>query len=332
MTLGTGAQPPIEDSGRADSGGGSLGDGEDGRLRTVGTAAVSSSMVLFAVNNVVVAAMSMSGLATALYRLWLGVAGLAVILRVMGRTPSRAVLRAAIPGGIAYAAGLWLLFSAFQTTSLANATIILALQSGLALTVVGRLFGETVRVGDLALTAVATLGVVLIVLGGGSGGAGDLRGDALAVLGMIATTAYFVLAKRARADVPAAEYQLGLLLVAAVATIPVFTLLGESLVVPTGWDWIRLVLLVGGGTAGHLSLNWAHRHVPLKATSLLTLAVPVISSALAWAALGERLSALQSAGAAVTLGALAAVIVRAVRPAVEVPCAEPLSTAGDVGS
>lgn len=284
---------------------------------------MSTATVLFATNNVVVATMALSGLATALYRLWLGTVVLAVILLLLGRLPSRAVLRAAVPGGLVFGASLWLMFTAFQTTSLANATIILSLQSGLTLTVVGRLFGEKVRPGDLVLTVAATLGVVLIVLGGGAGGTGDLRGDALAVLGMVATTAYFVLAKRARANVPAAEYQLGLLFFAAVATVPVFLLLGETFAAPAGWDGARLVLLAGGGTTGHFSLNWAHRHVPLKATSLLTLAVPVLSSALAWAVLGERLSALQSAGAAVTLGALAAVIVRSVRPPVEVPGAEP---------
>jgi drug/metabolite transporter (DMT)-like permease len=280
-------------------------------------------MVLFAINNVAVAAMALSALTTALYRLWIGTVALAVILWLTGRTPDRAVLRAAIPGGIAYAAGVCLMFSAFQTTSLANATIILALQSGLTLTVVGRFFGETVRPGDLVLTAVATLGVVLIVVGGEGGGAGDLKGDAFAALGMVATTAYFVLAKQARVDVPAAEYQLGLLLVAAVATVPAFMLLGEPLTAPTTWDWARLALLAGGGSVGHLGLNWAHRHVPLKATSLLTLAVPVISPALAWVVLDERLSALQSAGAAVTLGTLAAVIVRSVRPPVELPRGAP---------
>lgn len=298
--------------------------GERSRLQVAGPAAVSSAMLLFAVNNVVVGAMSISGLATALYRLWLGAAILAVILRLTGRTLSLAVLRAALPGGLAFGTSLWLMFTAFQTTSLANATVILALQSGVTLTVVGRLFGETVQPGDLVLTAVATLGVVIVIAGGEAGGTGDLWGDALAVMGMIATTAYFVLAKRARVNVPVGEYQLGLLLVAAVATIPAFVVLGGALTAPTSWDWLRLALLTGGGTAGHLFLNWAHRHVPLKATSLLTLSVPVISTALAWAVLGEQLSLVQSTGGIVTLGALAAVIVRAVRPPAEVPGAEPV--------
>lgn len=305
------------------------GSEPDARLRAAGTGAVVAAMLMFGINNLLVGTMSISGVGTALYRLWAGAAVLAVILRLTGRVPSVAVLRAAVPAGIAYGFHLWLLFTAFQTTSIANATVILALQSGLTLTVVGRLFGETVQVRDLVLTALATAGVVLVVVGGRTGGTGDLRGDALAAAGMVGVTAYFVLAKRARlrVDTPVGEYQLGLLLVAGVATVPAFVLLGEPAVVPQGWDWVRLVGITGGGTAGHLGLNWAHAHVPLKGTALLTLAVPVVSTALAWIILGERLSWLQVLGAAVTLAALAAVIVRSVSPAPEVAGSEPVEPA-----
>lgn len=275
-------------------------------------------MLVFGVNNVVVGAMSINGVATGVYRMWLGAAALAVVLRLTGRWPSARVLRGAVPAGVAYGLHICLMFSAFQVTSIANATVILALQTGLTLTVVGRLFGEKVRLADLILTLVATVGVVLVVLGGRAGGTGNLAGDALAVAGTVGVAAYLVLAKRARLGVhaPTGEFQLGLLVVAAVATAPVFVVLGEGMPVPSGWDWVGLAALVGGGTAAHLGVNWAHRHVPLKVTSLLTLSVPVVSTTVAWVALGQRLSAVQALGAAVTLAALAVVILRAVSPGV----------------
>lgn len=313
MTTRTGLQQSIRDR----AAGSGLGQGD--RLRLAGVGAVSSAMLVFGVNNVVVGAMSISGLATAVYRIWLGTVALAVLLLLTGRRPNAAVLRAAIPAGVAYGLHICLMFSAFQTTSIANATVILSLQTGLTLTVVGRLFGESVRLPDVALTLVATVGVVLVVLGGSAGGTGSFAGDALAAAGTVGVTAYFVLAKRARLGVhaPAGEFQLSLLVVAAVATAPVFLVLGDGMPVPTGWDWVGMVALVGGGTAAHLGVNWAHRHVPLKVTSLLTLSVPVLSTTVAWVALDQRLSALQVLGAVVTLAALAVVILRAVSP--EVP-------------
>jgi drug/metabolite transporter (DMT)-like permease len=283
------------------------------RHRAAGTAAVAAAMALFGVNNVLVRQMTVTGLATATWRLWLGTAAMLVALRVAGRRLSWGGLRTAVPGGIAYGASIWLFFAAFKATSITNASLISALQSGLTLTVVGRLFGERVRGADIALTGVATAGVALVIVGAGEGGTASLRGDLLAAGGVLASTVYFVAAKQARRSEPAAEYQAGLLVVSAVATTVVMFAGRQGLGHPTGADWARLAVLSVGGSAGHLGINWAHRHVPLVTSSLLTLAVPVVASATAWAVLDERITPLQWLGALVTLGALALVILRAVR-------------------
>jgi drug/metabolite transporter (DMT)-like permease len=292
---------------------------EDRRHRAAGTAAVGAAMVLFGVNNVLVRQMTLSGLATALWRLWIGAVAMLAGLRLGGRRLSWGSLRTSVPGGIAYGASIWLFFAAFKATSIANASLISALQSGLTLTVVGRLFGEKVRPADLALTGVATAGVALVVLGAGSGGSGHLGGDLLAAGGMLASTAYFVAAKQARRTEPAADYQAGLLVVSSLATTLVVLASRTGVGHPTGADWVRLAVLSIGGSAGHLGINWAHRHVPLMTASLLTLATPVVASAVAWAVLGERLGLLQWVGALVTLAALGAVILRAVQEPLPAP-------------
>lgn len=276
-------------------------------------------MVLFGVNNVLVRQMTLSGLATALWRLWIGTVAMLAGLRLGGRRLSWGSIRTSVPGGIAYGASIWLFFAAFKATSIANASLISALQSGLTLTVVGRLFGEKVRPADLALTGVATAGVALVVLGAGSGGSGHLGGDLLAAGGMLASTAYFVAAKQARRTEPAADYQAGLLVVSSLATTLVVLASRTGVGHPTGADWVRLAVLSIGGSAGHLGINWAHRHVPLMTASLLTLATPVVASAVAWAVLGERLGLLQWVGALVTLAALGAVILRAVQEPLPAP-------------
>lgn len=193
----------------------------------------------------------------------------------------------------------------------------------MSLTIVGRFFGEKVRAPELILTGVATLGVVLVVLGGEAGGAGRIEGDLLAIAAMLANTAYFVLAKRARAmatDVDTGSFQVGLLGVAAVMTLPLVVIPGD-VTMPDGGDWVRLLVLAVGGTLGHLGVNWAHRHVSLTTSSLLTLAVPVVSSTVAWFVLDEYLSAVQWVGAAIALGALIVIVLRAVRPAARSPVA-----------
>lgn len=296
---------------------------DDERLRVAGTFAVTGAMVAFGVNNIIVRTTGLSGVVTASYRLFLGTALLVLVLVAGGRRPSGTGVRLAIPAGVAYGGAILLFFSAFKATSIANATLIAALQSGVSLTVVGRLFGERVRVGELLLTGAATGGVALVILGGEAGGAGRIEGDLLAIGGMLANTAYFVLAKRTRerSDVAAGSFQVGLLVVAAVMTVPV-VLLGGAPPVPDGGDVVRLLVLAVGGTLGHLGVNWAHRHVTLTTASLLTLAVPVVSSTVAWFVLDEYLSAVQWIGATITLVSLALVVVRAVRPSSGGPSSE----------
>jgi drug/metabolite transporter (DMT)-like permease len=290
--------------------------GEPLERSTAGTLAVTGAMVAFGVNNVIVRTTHLSGVVTASYRLFLGIVLLVAVLSLTGRRPTLEGLRVAIPAGIAYGGSILFFFSAFKETSIANATLIAALQSGLSLTLVGRFFGEKVRWPEIALTLVATAGVGLVIVGGEAGGAGDIHGDLLAVAGMVSNTAYFVLGKRSRArsDVAAGSFQVGLLAVAAAMTVPVVLVSGNA-AVPDGGDWVRLLVLAVGGTLGHLGVNWAHRHVTLTTSSLLTLAVPVVSSTVAWFVLDEYLSAVQWIGAGITLAALAAVVLRAVRPA-----------------
>lgn len=289
--------------------------GDDATRTTPGTLAVTAAMVVFGVNNVVVRTTDLSGTVTASYRLFIGVVLLAGLLSLGGRRPGLDGVRLALAPGLAYGVGILLFFSAFKATSIANATLIASLQSGVSLTVVGRLFGERVRAAELVLTAVATVGVALVILGGEAGGAGRIEGDLLAVGGMLANTAYFVLAKRARArsSVGAGSFQVGLLTVAAILTVPLVVVSGDA-TVPATADWLRLLALAVGGTLGHLGVNWAHQHVTLTTASLLTLAIPIVSSTVAWFVLDEHLSAMQWLGAGITLASLATVVLRAVRP------------------
>src|SRR5579884_433523 len=113
--------------------------------------------------------------------------------------------------------------------------------------------------------------------------------------------------KRARRTMGTVEYQAAMTLVAAVVLTPVALVHGGRLAGGWGtWGWVVLLATVPGG--GHFLMNWAHEHISLAVASLLNLATPVVAMAGAALLLGERVTALQMVGTAVTLVALAAVI------------------------
>jgi drug/metabolite transporter (DMT)-like permease len=68
-------------------------------------------------------------------------------------------------------------------------------------------------------------------------------------------------------------------------------------------------LLAVPGT-GHMLMNWAHPRVRLAISSMLTLAVPVLTTAGGVVFLDQSVGAVQVVGIAVVLGALSMVIRR----------------------
>ena len=120
-------------------------------------------------------------------------------------------------GRAAFTADLVLFFCAVQETSIANATVIGALQPLLVLAVASRLFGERARAGrDRRGAPWPSAGTALVVLGGDGGGANSVDGDVLAVGALVSWTAYFVFTKTARQELTAFEYLTGMAIVAAV--------------------------------------------------------------------------------------------------------------------
>src|SRR4051812_50128194 len=90
------------------------------------------------------------GMTVVFYRLWIGALVTAIVLYLRNGRLSWRVLRYSAPGGIAFGVNISLFFSALKLTSVANATVISALQPALLFLVVGRMFGEKVEVSDAA--------------------------------------------------------------------------------------------------------------------------------------------------------------------------------------
>ena len=283
----------------------------------LGLAAASCAVVVWGASAVLIKEVDrLDGLGIATYRVWFGAIAVSLAFLASGGRITLALLRASLWGGLTFLADLVLFFVAVQKTSVANASVIGALQPLLVLLVANRLFGERARAAELAWGAVAILGAVVVVAGGDGGGANSRGGDLFAVGALVAWTAYFVATKSARRTLGAFEYLTGMSIVAAIALVPLPLLVPGTLgsTTGTGWWTIAGITLVNG-LLGHFLMSWAHGHVKLLTVSLLTLAIPVIGAATAAAFIDEPLTPLQVAGMAGVIVALGLVTLSTARRA-----------------
>ncbi len=256
----------------------------------------------------------LGGLSIAVYRIWFGAVLVTIAFRASGGRITWDLLRRSIPSGVTFTADLILFFSAVQITSVANATVIGALQPVLVLAVAGPLFGERARASELGWGAVAVGGTAFVVLGGDGGGANSVNGDLLAVGALVAWTAYFVATKAVRQVLTPFEFLTGMTIVSAILVLPIPLVVGDVIRGTDAGGWLTIACItVVNGLLGHFLMARAHGNVSLLTISLLTLAIPVISAAVAAVWLDEPLAWLQVGGMAVVLGALAVVSVAAAR-------------------
>lgn len=249
------------------------------------------------------------GLALAAHRfVWLAI-GLTLILYLRGGRLSRRALQLSWPAGLLFAANIALFYTAVKLTTVANATVIGAIQPVMSLFVVGPMFGERVYRSDAAITTVAIAGVVTVVYGSSITPVWSLKGDLLAFLAILFWTAYLVVTKRARTELSALELQTVLTIVASVVVLPLALASGQSFAAPRAdWVWLGVLVIIPG--AGHTLVNWAHAHTPLLLVSLLFLLNPVVATTLAAAFLDEPVNGYQMAGMAAVLASLSVLVVR----------------------
>jgi drug/metabolite transporter (DMT)-like permease len=283
-----------------------------------------ASVVVWGASSVLIKQVEgLTGLAIACYRIWMGAAIGAVIFLAGGGRISRRLLRTSFWGGVTFTTDLILYFWAVQETSIANATVIGALQPILVVAVASRLFGERARRSDIGWGAVAVAGTALVVVGGDGGGANSVFGDALAVGALFAWTAYFVFSKAARQGLSAFEYVTGMAIVAGLVVLPFPLLFHSSFGATNTSGWLTILYIaVVNGLLGHFLMSFAHGHVTLLTMSLLTLAIPVLAAAAAAVWIDEPLTVLQVAGMTVVLAALAMVTLSTARRAPELALAD----------
>jgi drug/metabolite transporter (DMT)-like permease len=245
------------------------------------------------------------------WRVWLAQPVMLALAYATGGGLSVALLRKAFLTGSALALSLIFSFLSITQTSVANATLIPALQPALVLVIAHRMFGERRTRSEMLYAAVAFAGIVVVVLGASSEGASG-AGDLFAVCNLLVFTAYFMLAKNARdAEVHSWSFIAAVFLVTAVVCTPWCLVASDGLGTVSGTDWLWLVLAVlGPGVLGHGLITWAHRYLDVGLTSLMALGNPAVATIAAWLILGEALTATQVVAAAAVLVALDGIVQR----------------------
>jgi drug/metabolite transporter (DMT)-like permease len=267
---------------------------------------------MWGLSGVAIKAVSTGGLVTAFYRLWFAIPPLwlTMLAPAARRRLGGPLLRGSIIGGTLFALHQILYFSSLKLTSVANVTIIGALQPVLVLLAVGPMFGESVERRAIGWSLVAFAGTALVVFGAVDEPSWSARGDALAAINLFAFTGYFLASRRLRDELGAWEYVVGMTTVSGLIMILVVVVSGQDFGQPAAWEWAVFVFIaIFPGTLGHLLSNWAHAHVSAFVASIILLAVPVVASAGAYLLLGESLNGLQLAGGAVVLVAIATIVV-----------------------
>ncbi len=274
----------------------------------LGLGAVGAAVTLMGIGSVVAKAAGIDGPVLGFHRAWGAAVVYGLMLLAVRGTVSKASLRRAAPGGVIFGIQLVFFFSSIQLTTVANATMLIALQPVVVLLFFAKRFGETVTSREWTLSAVAVAGVGLVVFGSVDSPSWSPAGDALGICALISWTLYFVTSKRAREHLGAIEYQSLSLIFSAAVLLPIAVIFSGTLDPGPGkWWWIPLMVAIPG--TGHLLLNWAHPRVPLGLVSQLTLVSPVVSVALAALVLeGETVNVVQIVGMALVLGALGLIV------------------------
>jgi drug/metabolite transporter (DMT)-like permease len=245
------------------------------------------------------------------WRVLIGTAIAVAFAFVTGGRITWKLLVVAFPVGVCFGLSFIFGFESFQKTSIVNATLIPALQPVLILLVASRLFGERRAPIELAFSALALVGVVVVVAGASSDGS-SLEGNVFAVLNLVVFTVYFLLGKHVRStDVHAWSLLAAVFICALVVVVPWSLLSTHDLDAIHGTDWLLLLgLILLPGMVGHGLMTWAHHYVDVTVTSMMTLANPVVSIVGAWIIYDQDLTAEQLAGGAVVLVALGALLRR----------------------
>jgi len=229
----------------------------------------------------------------------------------------RRQLRVSAVAGAGFGLGIVGLFMAYKSTTLLDANVIGAISPLVLVPVAARLHGDRLPSRAMVLVLVAFVGTVIAVTGSSNSGAWSLRGDLLAVFGVLAGCVYTLGTKSAREVLEPLEFLAGVLWVSSAITLPAALLLGDGWVWPSPRAMAWAIGLVAVGGTGHLCFSWSQLHLSVADTSTITL-IEIIEVSIAAAIVFDQPIGLLAAIGMVTVMCAVAGFVRltaAIEPA-----------------
>ena len=278
--------------------------------RALGIPAAAVAMVGWAASGVIAKGLSELGpLAVVFWRMWLYTGMVALFLWANGTPLQWRSIKVSAWGGASLAFDIMLFFTALRLTTVANATVVASLQPLLMLYLAPKIFGEQPKGRHWGMAGVAIVGIAVVVFGSSGIPEWSVWGDLLAMLTLFAWTGYFVCSKLSTQKISSAQYTGGSALVCSLVASPFAIGSGQVFDFPSAGAWVWLVILsIGPGFASHMLMNWSLTRIPAWLGSTMTLAIPVTSTLMAWAFLGDQVSLWQFVGMAVVMFALAVVV------------------------
>ena len=261
-------------------------DDSDPKEKLAGTAAVVLAATAFSWGFVIVKVLGLPPATIAAWRLGIGAAFLGAIALGL-RLPWPRRMLPVLGAGLFFGLHQMIYIAATQATSIAIVTLLGAMQPLVVALASRRAVGEQVPRALFGWAVVALAGVLVVVYANLGDPSRSLFGDLLAVVNVLAFTAFFLFSKRARMQ-GAHTVTLTSTIFACALVVVAPVMLFEGTTAPAaGWQWGLVLLLTLGPGNGHLLTNWAHRRITAALASLVLAAVPILSSIWAHLVLGE---------------------------------------------
>ncbi len=210
--------------------------------------------------------------------------------------------------GLAAGAFLALHFATWITslayTSVASSTALVTTNPVFVALASWLIFRERLSWGVWAGVALTVLGSLLVGLSdsGGGGGTQPLLGDALALVGAVTVSAYFLVGRSLRTRLSLLPYIWLAYSSGAVVLLIWLALAGQSLFGLSPLAYLLLLgLAIGPQLLGHSAFNWALKYLSATLVTVAILGEPVGSAVLALLILRQPLQPLQLLGGALLL-------------------------------
>ena len=229
-------------------------------------------------------------LAIGVWRLVFAVALIALLRALSGGVrPSARQLGAATVAGIFLAGHFWAWIASIEYTSVASSVALVCMQPVFVAILSATVLHEHPSRAQWAGIGIAVAGAFVIAWGDWGRGREALLGDALALLGAVLVSVYYVIGRRLRQRLDLWTYTGVVYGVAALVLAGAALASGAELVEHPGREWVIFGLLALLPTMlGHTGANYALAHYPAYKVNLTILGEPVIASLLAWGLPGIR--------------------------------------------